>query len=674
MKTKNLFSVLFGIALLFLAFAPFVQAGDATLDFEANPSVTSMTINFGEIVDLTMDSSSNNNIPVSSEKLEAIQGSSVYPIMNWNEPGMHFGTTYLFFKDYALNSDFLGVGIYTLRFSAQTNTGTEFSELTLEILPVDTNAPVVEITSPQNGQSYSSVTTANFIVHDAEENLDSCSYSLNGAPNLQLYSCSEDVSNLIVGLVTPTGTNTLTVFANDTFGNIGSDTVIFEIDDIAPVITLNTPIIQTILLGTAYTELGATALDNVDGTWNLVSANIDSSNVNTNILGTYEVYYNVQDSVGNSAVEVTRIVNVVDSFDTNAPNIVIVFPVEGTIIYTQTIPLETNASFIVDDPENNLDSCSYSLDGGSILPISCSEGVLNLIALSSLSVGNHNLKVYAKDSFGNEASDLVNFKVEYSISLPDITAPHVIIDSPESITYTSQINSLDFHATDEPDNNLQFYWATNGTDTTLPEPCSGIVCSDTITELSSHEGSNTWTVFASDSAGNVGSASVIFEVNTTGQQPDTTAPIITALDPVDGEELEYCDVTLMVSLNEDGNVSYSLDGGANVTMDQVSSWIFESDELELEDQESYNVTFYATDLAGNTASKTIEFSIDEKDSSSSSSSHTGDSYWSSQFVDQPDSSSETGSTDAQQPINNELTWWEKFINWLCRLFGLEEAY
>jgi uncharacterized protein YjdB len=84
----------------------------------------------------------------------------------------------------------------------------------------------------------------------------------------------------------------------------------------APVVDITPPTIN--LLGTSpidvtqnttYTDAGATASDNVDGN---ITANITTVNpVNTAILGTYTVTYNVSDAAGNPATQVTRTVNVV---------------------------------------------------------------------------------------------------------------------------------------------------------------------------------------------------------------------------------------------------------------------------------------------------------------------------------------------------------------------------
>jgi hypothetical protein len=83
-------------------------------------------------------------------------------------------------------------------------------------------------------------------------------------------------------------------------------------DTSPPTIQLTDDNPQTINHGVDYTELGATAQDNVDGD---ISANIsiDSSAVDTNTIGSYDVTYDVADSAGNAAATQTRIVSVVDT-------------------------------------------------------------------------------------------------------------------------------------------------------------------------------------------------------------------------------------------------------------------------------------------------------------------------------------------------------------------------
>ena len=84
------------------------------------------------------------------------------------------------------------------------------------------------------------------------------------------------------------------------------------VDTTAPVITLIGANPQTIEVGSAYTELGATASDNYDGDIS-GSIVIDATGVDTAVVGSYTVTYDVTDADGNAAVQVTRTVNVVDT-------------------------------------------------------------------------------------------------------------------------------------------------------------------------------------------------------------------------------------------------------------------------------------------------------------------------------------------------------------------------
>ncbi|MFC0603351.1 immunoglobulin-like domain-containing protein [Winogradskyella pulchriflava] len=109
-----------------------------------------------------------------------------------------------------------------------------------------------------------------------------------------------------------------------TYGEVEDYTVIIEgngPDTEAPIITLNGASIIDLIVGDTYTELGATATDNVDGdlTSSIV---IGGDSVNTSVAGVYNVTYNVSDAAGNAATEVIRTVNV--TADTTAPVITLI--------------------------------------------------------------------------------------------------------------------------------------------------------------------------------------------------------------------------------------------------------------------------------------------------------------------------------------------------------------
>jgi hypothetical protein len=89
---------------------------------------------------------------------------------------------------------------------------------------------------------------------------------------------------------------------------------IATVDLTAPVITLNGAATVNVIVGTTYTDAGATAADNTDGD---ISANIvvGGDTVDANTIGSYTISYDVSDAAGNAADQVTRTV-VVDTAPT----------------------------------------------------------------------------------------------------------------------------------------------------------------------------------------------------------------------------------------------------------------------------------------------------------------------------------------------------------------------
>jgi len=95
----------------------------------------------------------------------------------------------------------------------------------------------------------------------------------------------------------------LGVYLNDGFGNLGKG------DAVPPVLTLNGETSVDVDQGTAYSEQGATATDNIDG--DISGRVVVTPAVNTQLVGPVTLTYNVTDNAGNAATPVQRTVNVV---------------------------------------------------------------------------------------------------------------------------------------------------------------------------------------------------------------------------------------------------------------------------------------------------------------------------------------------------------------------------
>jgi chitodextrinase len=152
--------------------------------------------------------------------------------------------------------------------------------------------------------------------------------TLNGASTINLNvgdtynelgaTASDNIDGNITSSIVTTGTvNTNAVGTyivnynvSDAAGNPATQVsrTVNVTDGTAPVITLNGASTINLNVGDTYTELGATANDNVDG--DLTSSIVITGTVNTNAIGTYTVNYNVSDAAGNPATQVSRTVNV----------------------------------------------------------------------------------------------------------------------------------------------------------------------------------------------------------------------------------------------------------------------------------------------------------------------------------------------------------------------------
>ena len=191
-------------------------------------------------------------------------------------------------------------GDYTITYNVTDSDGNAASEV-IRLVHIVTNleAPVLTLlgdlsVTHEAGAIY---TDAGVTAIDPEDGDISSSVSIGG-----------DIVN-----INALGTYTITYDVTDSDGNsaVQVTRTVTVVDTTAPIITLNGDTITTVEVGNTYTDLGASAFDNLDGdiTMNITTVN----SVDPNSLGTYTITYNVTDSEGNSAVEVSRTVNVVDT-------------------------------------------------------------------------------------------------------------------------------------------------------------------------------------------------------------------------------------------------------------------------------------------------------------------------------------------------------------------------
>jgi hypothetical protein len=161
------------------------------------------------------------------------------------------------------------------------------------------------------------------------------------------------------------------VFSNTTINPCASNFIgefedyrIILIDDaIKPVITLTGADTIFVERGRPYTELGATALDNVDG--DITSKIVLGGTVDTTLVGFYPITYDVTDSTGNKANRVTRIVSVTP--DVTKPIVTLNGNAHDTIyVFTSYPDLGATATDIVDGNLTSIVLLSSNLDTAKV--------------------------------------------------------------------------------------------------------------------------------------------------------------------------------------------------------------------------------------------------------------------------------------------------------------------
>ncbi|WP_422106728.1 immunoglobulin-like domain-containing protein [Winogradskyella sp.] len=337
---------------------------------------------------------------------------------------------------------------------------------------------------------------------------------------------------------------------NFTYGEVEDYTVIIEgnaPDTEAPVITLNGASTINLELGDPYTELGATATDNVDG--DLTSSIVVGGDVvNTSVVGSYQVTYNVSDAAGNAATEVIRTVNV--NADTTPPVI--------TLIGASTINLNVGETY------NELGATATDNFDGDISANIVITGTVNTAVAGTYFV-NYNVS----DSSGNAAT-----QVTRTVNVaPDTTPPVITLTGASTInlnvgdTYTEQGAT----ATDNLDGDIS----------------ANIVIGGSVDTNTAGVYQVTYNV--SDAAGNA-ATEVVRTVNVSA---DTTPPVITligasTINLTVGDT--YTEQGATATDNLDGDLTANIVIGGSVNTNTAGV---------------YQITYNVSDAAGNAATEVI---------------------------------------------------------------------
>ena len=195
-------------------------------------------------------------------------------------------------------------GTYPIGTTTVTFTATDSANLTttcsVDVIVSNTQLPIITLL----GANPITIEACDPFVDPGATALDSCLGDISA--DIIIDTSTLDVNNVGTYTVTYNVTNAVGVSA------IPVTRTIHIVDTTSPTLTLIGPSILNIGICSVYTELEALAEDPCFGD---ISANlvIDNSTVNTNVLGTYVVTYNLTDDNGNTTAEIIRTVNVIDA-------------------------------------------------------------------------------------------------------------------------------------------------------------------------------------------------------------------------------------------------------------------------------------------------------------------------------------------------------------------------
>ncbi|MFT4309716.1 MAG: S8 family serine peptidase [Candidatus Woesearchaeota archaeon] len=203
--------------------------------------------------------------------------------------------------------------------------------------------------------------------------------------------------------------------------------------------------------------------------------------------------------------------------------------------------------------------------------------------------GLHSFRVYCSDYVGRVGAS------DYYVMTVDTIPPMINIYYPESILYNHQINIINYSYYDA---NCDVVWWGNSTHNSSTQDCglnwSGLIA---------NEGSNTWTVWVRDKAGNINSSSVTFTL-------DTNPPIILSDGIIANNSIIHYNQSFHFSVYDEitdvDSFMYSI-GDEWIIIDNNETIM---PYYNLTDTTNSILLLYANDTAGNNVTLSYNYTID----------------------------------------------------------------
>lgn len=392
----------------------------------------------------------------------------------------------------------LGQGSYTFRIRATDAVGN--SSVATRTFSIDTTKPAITITGGPSGPA--NLPRPTFTFNPEAGATVRCSID-SGTPAFGACSGPGDQHRPAADL--GQGAQTFRVEATDAAGNVETATRSFTVDTIAPDTAITAGPGEGATITTAAASIsfnapgdpGASFECKLDGAGYAPCTSPRNLTSLTNGPHTFSV--RATDAAGNvDPTPATRTFSV-DTSDHTPPETTITSgPADGSTITTGS----TSFGFQSNEPGSSFEC---RLDGGGFTPCTSPR------ALSGLADGSHTFQVQATDANGN--LDPTPATRTFTVAI-DATAPDTVIDSGPNGTITTNSASFSFHAT-EPGSTFECRLDSGGfASCASPRTLSGLA-----------EGAHTFSVRATDAAGNVDAspATRTFTVATPQPPPPDTS-------------------------------------------------------------------------------------------------------------------------------------------------------
>ncbi|HKZ58326.1 MAG TPA: Ig-like domain-containing protein, partial [Candidatus Thermoplasmatota archaeon] len=510
----------------------------------------------GNAPTIALNSPSNNSVIASGTTIDLSIADAFFNNTSWSTGGPWTGFT----SPFDVSTTGWGDGLTTLVVAAFDQLGRQ--TVRSYVFTLDSTAPSITLNTPSNGSIIQAGTSLDFSVGDA--NFQNSSWS-NGGPWFSFNSPFDiNTGGWADGAVT------VTVRAFDQAGNSRTSTFDFSVDTTAPSITLGSPVNNSLIAAGSTIDFAISDAHTFSASWN-------NGNGSTPFSSPFDVV-----TTGWADGVVTVVVTATDSAG-NGRTASFSFDVDGTL---PAITLNTPANNSYVSAGRSLDLSVAEAHPGTVT-WNNGSGAVGLsspydVPTTGWADGSVNVTVVATDAVGNARTVVFHFTM-------DSTLPAVALLAPANNPVSPSGTLIDLAVTDTNLNTVT--WNNGSGNLTLGSPFD-------INTTGWLDGIFAVTVTATDLAGNV-------RVFVVGITLDNIAPSIGLNQPTNSSTFG-AGTLIDLSITDLHSLSATWDNGSGTNN---LSAPFDIDTTGWTDG-AYTVAIVATDVAGNSATASFDFTID----------------------------------------------------------------